>query len=107
MKIRNPDETSIRYKNQPQKARQYTLLIAGRAAIRKERSAEALGPDQLSTEVTAFNYLGLTLSETMNYTSFILAFQLCAILGSSTYYCQAAFFKEIENLKEYFVSMTF
>ncbi|XP_025738869.1 interferon gamma isoform X2 [Callorhinus ursinus] len=38
----------------------------------------------------------------MNYTSYILAFQLCVILCSSGYYCQAMFFKEIENLKEYF-----
>nr|ABS29000.1 interferon-gamma [Rhinoceros unicornis] len=38
----------------------------------------------------------------MKYTSYILAFQLCVILGSPSYYCQAAFFKEIENLKEYF-----
>ncbi|NP_001277095.1 interferon gamma precursor [Pteropus alecto] len=38
----------------------------------------------------------------MNYTSYILAFQLCVILGSSSCYCQATFLKEIENLKEYF-----
>ncbi|KAF3826032.1 interferon gamma [Mirounga angustirostris] len=38
----------------------------------------------------------------MNFTSYILAFQLCVILCSSGYYCQAMFFKEIENLKEYF-----
>ncbi|KAK2506187.1 hypothetical protein MC885_017139 [Smutsia gigantea] len=38
----------------------------------------------------------------MNYTSYILAFQLCLILGSPSYYCQATFFTEIENLKEYF-----
>ncbi|KAF5928286.1 hypothetical protein HPG69_014891 [Diceros bicornis minor] len=81
---------------------QYTLLIVGRSAIRKERSAKSLGPDQLKTGATDFNCVGLTLSETMNYTSFILAFQLCVILGSSSYYCQAVFFKEIENLKEYF-----
>ncbi|XP_045319277.1 interferon gamma [Leopardus geoffroyi] len=38
----------------------------------------------------------------MNYTSFIFAFQLCIILCSSGYYCQAMFFKEIEELKGYF-----
>nr|KAF6495262.1 interferon gamma [Rousettus aegyptiacus] len=38
----------------------------------------------------------------MNYASYILAFQLCVILGSSSCYCQATFFKEIENLKDYF-----
>ncbi|KAM8942268.1 interferon gamma [Lycaon pictus] len=38
----------------------------------------------------------------MNYTSYILAFQLCVILCSSGCNCQAMFFKEIENLKEYF-----
>ncbi|XP_006205897.1 interferon gamma isoform X1 [Vicugna pacos] len=38
----------------------------------------------------------------MNYTSYILAFQLCVILGSSGCYCQAPFFDEIENLKKYF-----
>ncbi|XP_020008231.1 interferon gamma [Castor canadensis] len=42
----------------------------------------------------------------MNYTSYILAFQLCIILGSSSCYCQATFFKEIENLKEYFNAST-
>ncbi|XP_044929175.1 interferon gamma [Mustela nigripes] len=38
----------------------------------------------------------------MNYTNYILAFQLCVIFCSSGYYCQAMFFKEIEDLKEYF-----
>ncbi|XP_022427303.1 interferon gamma [Monodon monoceros] len=38
----------------------------------------------------------------MKYTSYFLAFQLCVILGSSGSYCQAPFFKEIQNLKEYF-----
>ncbi|XP_049739778.1 interferon gamma [Elephas maximus indicus] len=37
----------------------------------------------------------------MNFTSYILAFQLCIILGSSSCYCQATFLKEIQNLKEY------
>ncbi|XP_054436255.1 interferon gamma [Pteronotus mesoamericanus] len=38
----------------------------------------------------------------MNYTSYILAFQLCMILGFSSYLSQATSTKEIENLKEYF-----
>ncbi|KAM8800722.1 interferon gamma [Rhynchonycteris naso] len=38
----------------------------------------------------------------MSYSSYILAFQLCVILGSSSYYCQATFLNEIEHLKEYF-----
>nr|A4PIZ9.1 RecName: Full=Interferon gamma; Short=IFN-gamma; Flags: Precursor [Mustela putorius furo]BAF56574.1 interferon gamma [Mustela putorius furo] len=38
----------------------------------------------------------------MNYTTICLAFQLCVIFCSSGYYCQAMFFKEIEDLKEYF-----
>ncbi|KAL2776084.1 interferon gamma precursor [Daubentonia madagascariensis] len=38
----------------------------------------------------------------MKYTSYILAVQLCILLGSSSCYCQATFLKEIENLKEYF-----
>nr|ABP98941.1 interferon-gamma [Elephas maximus] len=37
----------------------------------------------------------------MNFTSYILAFQLCIILGSSSCCCQATFLKEIQNLKEY------
>eukprot|EP00069_Balaena_mysticetus_P022445 bmy_14385T0 len=38
----------------------------------------------------------------MKYTSYFLAFQLCVILGSSGSYCQAPFFEEIKDLKEYF-----
>ncbi|XP_012637806.2 interferon gamma [Microcebus murinus] len=38
----------------------------------------------------------------MNYTSYILVVQLCILLGSSGCYCQGAFFKEIDDLKEYF-----
>ncbi|KAF6119075.1 interferon gamma [Phyllostomus discolor] len=38
----------------------------------------------------------------MKYTSYILAFQLCVILGFSSYLCQAISIKEIENLKEHF-----
>ncbi|XP_062932166.1 interferon gamma [Cynocephalus volans] len=38
----------------------------------------------------------------MNYTSYILAFQLCILLSSSSCYCQATFLKEIDNLKDYF-----
>ncbi|KAM5332402.1 interferon gamma [Glossophaga mutica] len=38
----------------------------------------------------------------MKYASYILAFQLCVILGSSSFLCQATFVREIENLKEYF-----
>ncbi|XP_037702178.1 interferon gamma [Choloepus didactylus] len=38
----------------------------------------------------------------MNYTGYLLAFQLCIILGSSGCYSQAPFLREIQNLKEYF-----
>ncbi|KAF4010375.1 IFNG [Cervus elaphus hippelaphus] len=38
----------------------------------------------------------------MKYTSYILALQLCVLLGFSGSYGQGPFFKEIENLKEYF-----
>ncbi|XP_019496069.1 PREDICTED: interferon gamma [Hipposideros armiger] len=38
----------------------------------------------------------------MNYTSYILAFQLCVILGSSGCYCQTTVWKGIDYLKEYF-----
>ncbi|XP_023440603.1 interferon gamma [Dasypus novemcinctus] len=38
----------------------------------------------------------------MNYTGYLLAFQLCIILGSSSCYCQATFLREIQTLKEYF-----
>ncbi|KAM5252203.1 interferon gamma [Hipposideros larvatus] len=38
----------------------------------------------------------------MNYTSYILAFQLCVILGSSGCYCQTTVLKGINYLKEYF-----
>ncbi|XP_077024240.1 interferon gamma [Tamandua tetradactyla] len=38
----------------------------------------------------------------MNYTGYLLAFQLCLILGSSSCYCQATFLREIQTLKEYF-----
>ncbi|XP_006859595.1 PREDICTED: interferon gamma [Chrysochloris asiatica] len=37
----------------------------------------------------------------MNYTSYLLAFQLCIILGSSSCFCQSTVLKEIQNLKEY------
>ncbi|XP_036905842.1 interferon gamma [Sturnira hondurensis] len=37
----------------------------------------------------------------MKYASYILAFQLFVILGSSSYFCKATFFSEVENLKEY------
>lgn len=107
MKIRNPDETPIGYKYQQQKETQYIFLIVFRLATQRERSAESFGPDWLDTEATDFNDFGLTLSKTMKYTSYILAFQLCVILGFSSYFCQATSIREIENLKEYFVSMTF
>ncbi|EHB08326.1 Interferon gamma [Heterocephalus glaber] len=38
----------------------------------------------------------------MKYTSSFLAFQLCIILGFSTYYCESRFTKEINILKDYF-----
>ncbi|KAF6339493.1 interferon gamma [Rhinolophus ferrumequinum] len=37
----------------------------------------------------------------MNYTGYILAFQLCVILGSYGCNCQATLLKEIDNLKTY------
>lgn len=86
---------------------QYTFLIIGRSAIRRERLAKSFGSDQLNTGATDFTDFGLTLSQTMNYTSYILALQLCVILGSSSSYCQATLLKETDNLKEYFVSMIF
>ncbi|XP_011725531.2 interferon gamma [Macaca nemestrina] len=38
----------------------------------------------------------------MKYTSYILAFQLCIVLGSLGCYCQDPYVKEAENLKKYF-----
>ncbi|XP_008064793.1 interferon gamma [Carlito syrichta] len=38
----------------------------------------------------------------MNYSSYVLAFQLCVILGSSGYYCQTRLINETEKLKSYF-----
>ncbi|KAL0611973.1 Interferon gamma, partial [Plecturocebus cupreus] len=72
------------------------------SAIRRERSAKSSGPDQLDTRTTDFNFSGLALSETMKYTSYILAFQLCIVLGSLGCYCQDPYVKEAENLKKYF-----
>ena len=43
----------------------------------------------------------------MKYTSYFLALLLCVLLGFSGSYGQGQFFREIENLKEYFVSMIF
>ncbi|KAM9230166.1 interferon gamma [Dugong dugon] len=37
----------------------------------------------------------------MNYTSYIVAFQLCLILGFSSCCCQSTVLTEIKNLKEY------
>ncbi|XP_037371154.1 interferon gamma [Talpa occidentalis] len=42
----------------------------------------------------------------MNYTSCILALQLCVLLGSSTYCCQVSCIEEIDNLKDYFNAST-
>lgn len=106
MKIRNLDKTSTRYKYQKQEETQYIFLIIFRSAIAEERSAKRSGPDRLYIGASDFNQK-LTLSETMSYTTYFLAFQLCVTLCFSGSYCQAPFFKEITILKDYFVSMTF
>ncbi|XP_036156165.1 interferon gamma [Myotis myotis] len=38
----------------------------------------------------------------MKYTSYILALQLCVILGFSSCYCQSTIFNETQKLKRYF-----
>nr|XP_004650572.1 interferon gamma [Jaculus jaculus] len=38
----------------------------------------------------------------MKSTGYILAFQVCIILGSCSWYCQATFIAELDKLKEYF-----
>ncbi|XP_004386474.2 interferon gamma [Trichechus manatus latirostris] len=80
--------------------RHIVLIISG-ATIRKERSAESFGPDHLNTGATNCSDFGLTLSETMNYASYIIAFQLCLILGFSSCCCQSTVLAEIQNLKKY------